>query len=388
MNLDGRLSFAVRWDGTSVQAVGVESTRAVGASRVLEGKAPAEVARLVPMLFSLCGRAQGVAALRAWEAAMEVDTAPGAETAREWVVAAEAVLETLWRLLLDWPEALGEAPAAAEYVAWRRRLLDLADGVTQSEGWRTPGAPVACSMGDLHRAGSDLWRYLGREVLGMDPAAWEDADLSALGSWWKGGATGTARILARLFAGEGLAGSSDVALMEGAWNEVPWRQVLERTLHETGFAARPDWLGEPRETGALARMRNRPAVAEALARHGNCVAVRVLARLAETVALARGLAGASAEERVYGMGVAPGTGMAWVETSRGVLTHALVLREGRVSRYRMLAPTEWNFHPDGPFVRGLRGQKAGSGSEVERRLQLHAMALDPCVAFDWRVGHA
>lgn len=388
MNLDGRLSFSVSWDGASVQSVAVESSRAVGASRVLEGKAPEEAAKLVPMLFSLCGRAQGVAALRAWEAAVGADAESATKTAREWVVAAEAVLENLWRLLLDWPEAMGEVPGAAEFVAWRRRLLDLAGGITQSEGWRSPGAKVASATGELHQAGSDLWRFVGHEVLGTDPAAWEAADLSALKSWWNAGATATARISARLFAGEGLAGRSDVALMEDTWSAAPWRQVLERTLQEAGFGARPDWSGEPRETGALARMRNRPVVAEALARHGNCVAVRVLARVAETVALARGLAGASADERVYGMGVAPGTGTAWVETSRGVLAHTLVVRDGRVSRYRMLAPTEWNFHPDGPFVRGLRGQQAGSEREVERRLQLHAMALDPCVAFDWRVGHA
>jgi len=389
VNLDGKLSFSLRWDGTKVRTVAIESTRTVGASRVLEGKAPEEVARLVPMLFSLCGRAQGVAALRAWEAAGGANAAPATAFAREWVVAAEALVENLWRLLLDWPEAMGEeSKNAPQFAAWRRKLLHLAGVVMQAKGWRSPGAVVSVPNGELRHAGSELRGFLGADVLAMEPGDWYAADLAALSDWWRAGRTATARITGRLFEGEGLGGRSDVALMEAARSDGPWQRVLDRTLHETGFAAKPDWQGEPRETGALARMRHHPAVAEALARHGNCIAVRLLARLADTVALAQVLAGAGTAERIRGIGVEPGTGAAWVETSRGVLVHALVLCDGRVARYRVLAPTEWNFHPLGPFVQGLRGQEARSDQDLERSLRLHAMALDPCVGYEWTIGHA
>lgn len=389
MNLDGKLDFSLRWDGARVQGVAIESTRAVGASRVLEGKPPAEMARLVAMLFSLCGRAQGIASLRAWEAAEAVDAPPATALAREWVVAAEAVLENLWRLLLDWPEALGEETTAVpEFAAWRRKLLDLAGRAAQSEGWLSPGAAVTVPAEELRQAGAGLCRFLETEVLGMEPRVWGAANLRALEAWWNQGRTATARIARRLFAGEGLAGGSDVPLMDSELSEVPWRRVLERTLHETGFPAKPDWQGEPRETGALAKMRNHPAVAEALALHGNCTAVRVLARLAETLDLAQALAGTSDARRVHAVGLEAGTGAAWVETSRGVLTHVLVIRDERVTRHRMLAPTEWNFHPRGPFVRGLQGQDARSAEEVGRKLRLQAMALDPCVGYEWKIGNA
>jgi Ni,Fe-hydrogenase I large subunit len=389
VNLDGKLDFSLRWDGARVQGIAIESTRAVGASRVLEGKPPADMARLVPMLFSLCGRAQGIASLRAWEAAEAVDAPPATALAREWVVAAEAVLENLWRLLLDWPEAMGEdANAFPEFAAWRRSLLDLARRAAQSEGWLIPGTAVTVPAQELPQAGAGLLRFLESQVLGMDAPLWGAANLRTLEAWWNEGRTATARITRRLFEGDGLAGGSDVPLLDAGLREEPWRRVLDRTLHETGFPAKPDWQGEPRETGALARTRNHPAVAEALALHGNCIAVRVLARLADTVGLAQVLAGTSDGNRVHAVGMDGGTGAAWVETSRGVLAHVLVIRDARVARHRMLAPTEWNFHPRGPFVRGLQGQDARSPDEVGRKLRLQAMALDPCVGYEWKIGNA
>ena len=51
-------------------------------------------------------------------------------------------------------------------------------------------------------------------------------------------------------------------------------------------------------------------------------------------------------------------------------------RTGGTWDYRIVAPTEWTFHPDGAFPRGLVG---APGHELAQRVQLHVAALDPCV---------
>jgi Ni,Fe-hydrogenase I large subunit len=385
MGVEGALRLRVRWDGRRVEAVEIASTRAVATSRVLEGKAPREAAALVPMLFSLCGRAQGVAALRAWEGALGVEPKAGATRARDWAVAAEAAQENLWRLMLDWPEALGETPATEAFAAWRRRLSALTAALTKAPGWNEPGAAVAAPQRELAAAGAELAQFVGRELLGMEAEQWLAAP--APGEWWERGVTPAARGLRRLFRGEGLAGRGAAELMEPA-SAPALARVLERLLGEPGYAARPDWDGAPRETGALARMRGHPPIAEALARHGNCVAVRVLARLAETAALALRLVTGAEAALVDGRTLAPGTGAAWVETSRGLLAHAAVLENRRVARYRILAPTEWNFHPGGPFAQGLTGTEAETEAGVQRALRLQALALDPCVAWETEIARA
>jgi Ni,Fe-hydrogenase I large subunit len=52
----------------------------------------------------------------------------------------------------------------------------------------------------------------------------------------------------------------------------------------------------------------------------------------------------------------------------------------RVLDYRVLAPTEWNFHPRGALAVTLAGRRAGSLQALRREAQRLIDALDPCVA--------
>jgi coenzyme F420-reducing hydrogenase alpha subunit len=62
--------------------------------------------------------------------------------------------------------------------------------------------------------------------------------------------------------------------------------------------------------------------------------------------------------------------------------------QGRVALCTVLAPTEWNFHPDGPLVHPLPGLRVGSGEAATRRLRCLVGLFDPCVActLDLREG--
>jgi len=43
-----------------------------------------------------------------------------------------------------------------------------------------------------------------------------------------------------------------------------------------------------------------------------------------------------------------GAGLGWVQTARGLLLHRVACTaDGLIGSYRVLAPTEWNFHPGG-----------------------------------------
>jgi hypothetical protein len=66
----------------------------------------------------------------------------------------------------------------------------------------------------------------------------------------------------------------------------------------------------------------------------------------------------------------PGVGIAAVETARGTLLHCVGWPASGWLRYRIVAPTEWNFHPKGAFVRAAgrlparraRSKRAGGGA--------------------------
>jgi Ni,Fe-hydrogenase I large subunit len=134
-------------------------------------------------------------------------------------------------------------------------------------------------------------------------------------------------------------------------------------------------------------MCSQPWVAAVVARTGRSAVARLAARVVELVALTR--PDAPPSERVAGaVSIAPGAGLGWTETARGLLVHAVEIAAGVVRRYRIVAPTEWNFHPRGALAAGLAGGAAGSEDELRRLLSLAVESLDPCVAYRIEVSPA
>ncbi|HEX5865769.1 MAG TPA: nickel-dependent hydrogenase large subunit, partial [Casimicrobiaceae bacterium] len=89
-----------------------------------------------------------------------------------------------------------------------------------------------------------------------------------------------------------------------------------------------------------------------------------------------------------GMALGPDRGLGWVENARGLLVHYVALDGERIDTYRIVAPTEWNFHPRGALTRGLEGTPASSESDLRDRVMLLVQSLDPCVAANVEVRHA
>jgi len=63
------------------------------------------------------------------------------------------------------------------------------------------------------------------------------------------------------------------------------------------------------------------------------------------------------------------------------LIHRLALRQGRVHDYRIIAPTEWNFHPEGVVAQGLKQLTSQSLNDLQRQAELYINAVDPCVQY-------
>jgi coenzyme F420-reducing hydrogenase alpha subunit len=138
-------------------------------------------------------------------------------------------------------------------------------------------------------------------------------------------------------------------------------------------------------------MREQPPVAACAAAYGNGAATRIVARMAEVARLLaelRGDADGEASPRVQSVPLAAHLGLSAVETGRGLLLHRARVHDDLVVDYEIVAPTEWNFHPDGALARGLQGLEAGDAGGLARAARLAVHTLDPCVEFRVEVGHA
>jgi hypothetical protein len=317
------------------------------------------VERTIPLLFSICARAQGAAASSALAAARGIGMNPEELAQRSGDVRQEAIVELLTRLLIDWPRALGIPPdvTAVARIRQARPALQL-----------------------------DVCREVSHQrVFGMDAPGWLDAmTAEALGRWIAEGTSLPARLLQQLQNEAPNLGHSDIAKLPSA-NAEDVSRIVPAPGADIGFSRTPDWLGKPVETGPLARQAGHPLIAAFVARHGNTVGARFLAQLVE---LATWLIPGGAPAAVQQHTVAQGVGLGLAETARGLLMHQAQVSEGRVDHYRIVAPTEWNFHPGGALTQGLVGASVRDAADARRRAALLVQALDPCVACAIEVADA
>jgi coenzyme F420-reducing hydrogenase alpha subunit len=373
-----------------VREVTIRSTRPVQAARVFEGKTPDAVLQLLPLLYSICAVAQTQAAQTACERALGIAPPRGVQLARELLVCLETAREHLWRILIDWPAFVDEDSQAA-LVAPLTRLLPDSRNALFVDG-RAFGLEVKLHAADwaLHDLAGSLDALLARTVFGCHAREWlAIADKPGLDDWSKRSGSIAARVLRRLQNNgwEGIGGVASAFLPP-----LPDSKLAARLAAPDGdaFIAQPDWQGQPRETTPLARQQDIPLIRSLLASGGAGLLARLaalLVELAEVPARVRALSEAMldagyGEPDAANEGADSGVGMAQVEAARGRLVHCVELEQGCVRRYRILAPTEWNFHPAGAAAQGLMRLPAQDTAVLRRLAALLINAVDPCVGYD------
>jgi hypothetical protein len=367
--VEGRIRIRVVWDGARVVSASVTSRRPQPHS-LLQGRSLAEACILLPRLYSICGEAQGVAAaaLQTLTASGELDPA----SAQGWRerLRLETVREHLWRLGLDWTRVAGRD-------AWSEPVKALLTG--RERLLQDAGAAA-------------VWAQQTRDLL-FGPAGTFRVDGAApesVRSWVGSADTPLTQLLRTLDQQlEGVGRSRFNPKPTGAFAGL--LADAERRLRvDPDYHWRPDQAGDVFEMGPAARWADAaPGVAAPLAAGRSMDAwTRVLARVVELKRLLDGLAErrpACGELNGWMQGDAAVVG---VEMARGMLMHWVRLEDGKIAEYRIVAPTEWNFHPRGACQGGLLGMEATAEQALEERVKLHVMALDPCVRYELEVSRA
>ena len=117
------------------------------------------------------------------------------------------------------------------------------------------------------------------------------------------------------------------------------------------------------------------------------------ARIAELALLS----GATLDNLALGsIMLAPGEALAWSEMARGLLLHWVRLEsadpQAAIVDYRIVAPTEWNFHPSGVVAKALAAMPlatcALSREQEIRHIGILTAAFDPCITYKIEFDHA
>lgn len=379
MPSEGRLIIEVSPGG-----VKIASTRPLHLVRAFEGMRLTDVTRTLPLIFSICGMAQGAAAAGAAEDALGTAAPPDTAAVRRLLVLAETAREHFIRVIRDWPRFAGGEPEHARLAEVMRWEHGMRKALKASGQPFAAGAVLKLDGGAARDGAGALAALLEAAVFGEPPAAWlQRSSLTDLAAWAGMRRTSAQRLIHHVLA-EGQWGEG--AVEPDALPDLP-REALAARLFAAdaaGFAARPVWDGAPRESTPLTRERRSPQV-EAFATQQGCgLGARLMACLVELASIPAQL---TAPPPHPAAARAPHSqGIAHVEAVRGRLTHGVELENGVVRRYVIVAPTEWNFHPSGAAMRGLAAIAAAGREDWRTIADLYISAVDPCVAYELRAG--
>ncbi|PKO74749.1 MAG: hydrogenase formation protein [Betaproteobacteria bacterium HGW-Betaproteobacteria-15] len=355
----------------------LQSSRQDWAPRLARGQAVSALPGLMASLFNLCSHAHRLCSQLAIEAA-----APGLLPAPQQVaqrLRTETAQEHIRRIGLDWPRLLAAEPGATA-TAW----ADAAHAALQ----RCPLLlPVATLPADPWPA---TLTWLQDELLQMPPHTWQRAWNACGADWqndWSRRHSGWLPSLLRAARESDLPNTLAHADALHAHADGSDQRTLSAALAlQHGFALHPLWHGACAHTGSWTRQNGMdvelPLSPWAL----------LGSRIAELIRLCQPDAPGQSGAGWLSFGslrTGPRQGMAWVEMARGLLVHQVEIDQpagdapARVAACRVLAPTEWNFHPQGVVAQTIAGLNATEPvTTVERRVRLLMAAFDPCVPFD------
>lgn len=334
----------------------IRSTRREWAPRLGRGHSAERLPERLSMWFTLCGGAHRVAAGHAVAMARQPQgQAAEPDDGQRDLLRADTLREHLRRLWLDAPRAVAHLPPPDPAQLAGCPLMQRADAVEASRPWI-----------ETHVLAGDASRWL-------DGWAADPADHAA--RWAAGGATWPARWLAAVRERGGALQQRVVALAAQA-SVGEMQELAARLGGDEGFALAPTWRGQTAETGCWTRL------ADPHAQGPHSLFAPIWMRHAARVAEVARLAAPGGERWLAqgGLALGGGEGIGWCEMARGLLVHWVRIDDGgRVLDNRLIAPTEWNFHPCGPAARALAMLPSQAGPALVRLL---VAAYDPCVAVE------
>ncbi|MGB0204632.1 MAG: nickel-dependent hydrogenase large subunit [Neptuniibacter sp.] len=333
---------------------------------------------LIPMLYSVCGVSQKIAAIRAAESSLGIQVSDQVEHARGLLVFAETARELSLRLFSDWLTDVSNIKV---------KIIKWFTDVSHTYSWALCIDPQQSGQIDLEECAKDLESILS--VLAIKTIT----DGKRMSAFLEEGSAGLTSEVRGLFA-------SEIDLLSGEphagidFTDASTQAAISAALKTDEayrFCAQPDLNDQCYENSLYTLICND----NSLNKKDYCcnlndlsfrffVLMNALCSIPKCIRVEpqRSLIKTSQK----------GTGI--VKAARGALLHQLQLEDQPTSEcivkdYKIVAPTEWNFHPRGTLVKMLEGAKVGKEQLlvlVESLIKL----IDPCVKWQLKleIDHA
>lgn len=385
--IEGKITIDLDRAKPNRERVTIQSSRPVQASKVLHDKTPQQALDTIPLLFNVCGTAQTRTARRAMQQQLGISASASEELARDMLVLVENAREHLLRALLDWPRLFQLKLENPELGPVTRLVNNFKNALFANGDAFSLDSRLQVDSDQVKQLTADLERFLKQQVYGLDIDQWLTMkDIDGINHWTQNIPVLGARTLKKIcdlgFNSQGYADSEHLPVLAE-------KQLLEQLDADDSnrFIAQPQWNGVCFETTSLGRQHDHALVTELDKEFHNTLITRWVARLVELARIPNQL-------RALLVGIEQSDndtvdidrlGVAQTEAARGRLIHRVEIDNDTIKNYQIVAPTEWNFHPQGVVGKSLSNLSCGNIRHLTQVAHLMINTIDPCVGYELTV---
>jgi len=386
VNIEGQIEIDLTPQTTGLHKVLITSSRPVQAIRVMIGKSPEAALSSIPLLFNICGIAQARTAVQAISQNLNIQIPPDVEIARDMLVLVENAREHLTRLFIDWPRLFDMEINNSQLSILSQLLNDFKQSLFEQGNAFSLDSKLQLDTDSLRQQIDKLQQSLEQQVFKTNLEQWLSIDkLEELKKWSRDCDTQSASSINSIFEqGWESQGFSEIRPMP----ELELETLEQRFDAEDAnqFIAQPDWQGNFYETTTLSRQWHQPLIIELNHHLKNGLITRWVSRLVELAQIPQQLNQLLNQlENNSPTEFKHKPGIALTEAARGRLIHRVKIDKGAISNYQILAPTEWNFHPQGLITKSLENLSVDDPAQLEKMARLLINAIDPCVGYELRI---
>ncbi len=385
MSIAGELNITLNTSDTHNTRCQISSSRPLQASHVFTGKTIDQTLTMIPLLFNICSKAQAVTAVRAIESAKQTPATPQIESTREALIALESLREQALRVAMDWPTFIKVAPESPllSHIAMGISKIMKSLETSQSLKYLASSSKTLSSEAQgITKAQNLQWKTfsetISNGIFGSSTTTWLASDLD---EWANQEQTQAASFIHWLSQKTWKnAGESTITELP-AIDDSALLNVLLAEQHQ--FTSQPVWKNQCHELSWFTHQQHNKQnlIAKSKALKGNGIFSRMVARLVEIANLITVLDDFFIHHETLTAPKSSAKGLAYSHAARGRLSHYINVENNTVKKLLILAPTEWNFHPQGVTKDSLCNLQADNERDLRQQAELLIHAIDPCVGY-------
>lgn len=389
MNLHGQLNIIVTLskqgkqdEQVIVNAIDIDLERPNFAKQMLVGQTPEQSIERITQLMTVCQHAQTTAA----KLALGYSITSTEKRAIDY----ENIEQGFWRLVIDLPKILAVDLPLANFVEFRQAIA-----LSKNRNKNKNENKDIQSEADLRSTAEQMFQQLCQ----LTSEEFSQLSKTTFSQWLTKSDSPMAVCLRQVNNIFPAALDDPLKLLAIVPDDVFLATLSELLQTDECFYQQPCLDQQSHETGAFAAIKDHPlfelfltlGVTGRYASRLLYLAQKIteLADFNSSSHLSDNASRISAIQPITGQFcLEKNTSLGWVQTARGLLVHLATIQKDEINQYFIVAPTEWNFHPQGTLQKIMLYSSFKSPELAKKAVKLAVIALDPCVDFNVGVTYA